>query len=476
MYLNVWFRKWLIAVLICLVIIMGCGAGLLWDNYRSQSEADSQLVINKIRLQVSDMMLYLEQFNQELENDSKIRETIQAMSQKHQLSLMYVQLDGRIIFNSSPNTSAQQIDLKTVLHYDLYHARVDKDTYSIAFPVVDEVTQVQAGNAIFAMPASTVFVEKSHAIPLTLFIVMSTMLLILCYLMFIIRNKIKRDIIQPIYHLKDYTESIIKGNYEKKASYGTMNEIGEVYAMFDQMRLEIMYHSMRRDEQEKAQKELISNISHEIKTPLTTLKAYIEAIREGVCPDMPSVMEYVEIMHTNTDKMTRLTEDLLVHALQELGQISVTLTEQYSREMFLRILQPIGHFVRTTGVTYIEPTDIPNVLINADANRLEQVVSNLIANSLKHTSTGDSISVDIVIALGQLKITIADTGKGILPQDIPFVFDRYFKGKLNSSPRNEGFGLGLSICKHIIEAHNGSISFRSDQGQGTVFHCMIPLC
>ncbi|MNZ85138.1 Sensor protein SrrB [compost metagenome] len=143
--------------------------------------------------------------------------------------------------------------------------------------------------------------------------------------------------------------------------------------------------------------------------------------------------------------------------------------------MLLAILQPIGHYVRTFGVTFIDPPDIPNVLIRADANRLEQVISNLIANALKHTSSGDSISVSVENAGRHLKITVADTGEGILPQDMPFVFDRYFKGTLNSSSKNEGTGLGLSICKYIIEAHHGSISFKSVRGQGTVFHCLLPL-
>ncbi|OAB39918.1 two-component sensor histidine kinase [Paenibacillus macquariensis subsp. defensor] len=476
MYLNVWIRKWFNVVLICLLLIIGCGAGLLWDNYRSESQDDSRYVINQVRLQVKDMMLYLEQNNQKIYDDATLQDTFQAMSQDHQVSVIFALLDGRVMFNSSPNQTIQHIDVKTSIHYDLYHARVDKDTYSIAFPVVDEVTQVQVGNAIFALPASRVILEKSYATPLFLFTMITSLLFILCLLMFLLNNKVKRDIIQPIHHLKDYSEAILKGNYEQRATYEIMDEIGEVYAVFDQMRMEIMHLNHRRDEQEKAQKELITNISHEIKTPLTTLKAYIEAIREGVCPDMASVMEYVEVMHNNTDKMTRLTEDLLLHALQELGQISVTLTEQYSRDMLLRILQPMGHYVRTIGVDFIAPPDIPNVLIRADANRLEQVLSNLIANALKHTSAGDSITVNIELALGQLKITIADTGKGILPQDMPFVFDRYFKGKLNSNPRNEGTGLGLSICKHIIEAHYGSISFKSVHGQGTVFHCWIPLC
>ncbi|MGF7047721.1 signal transduction histidine kinase [Paenibacillus sp. DS2015] len=473
--MSEWISKWFKVVLVCLLILFGCGGGLLWDDYRSEQEADSRHVINQVRLQVSEMMLYLEQNNGKIADDRKVKEGLQALSQDHQVSLIYAQLDGRVIFNSSPNNTIQHIDLKTALHYDLYHARVDQDTYNIAFPVIDEATQVQVGNALFAIPANTVFAERSHVMPFSLFMIMTSILLILCYLIFLIRNKMNRKIIQPIHHLKDHSEAILKGNYEQKATYAAMDEIGEVYTVFDQMRMEIMHHSLRRDEQEQAQKELITNISHEIKTPLTTLKAYIEAIREGVCPDMSSVMEYVEVMHNNTEKMTRLTEDLLLHALKELGQISVTLTEQYTRDMLLTILQPICHYVRTSGVTFIEPLDIPNVLIRADANRLEQVISNLIANALKHTAAGDSISVNIELAQGQLKITIADTGKGILPQDMPFVFDRYFKVTLHANPKNEGSGLGLSICKHIIEAHHGSISFKSVQGQGTVFQCLIPL-
>lgn len=475
MFLNEWIRKWSIAVITCLFIIIGCGASLLWNNYSREEKAGSQYVINQVRLQVNDIMLFLAQNNQKIPEDSKLRDTLLDMTQEYQVNLAYAQLDGRVLFDSSTNSTLQQINLRTALHYDLYHAKVDKDTYKIAFPVVDVNTQAQVGNSIFTIPASTVFVQSNHTVSLTLFVVMISMALILCILLLLLRNKLKKHIIQPIHQLRDYSEAILKGNYEKQATYERMDEIGEVYAMFDQMRMEIMHHSLRRDEQEQAQKELISNISHEIKTPLTTLKTYIEAIREGVCTDMSSVMEYVEVMHNNTDKMTRLTDDLLLHALKELGQISVTLTEQYSEDVLLTILQPIGHYVRTTGVNFIEPQNIPNVLFHVDAHRLEQVIANIISNSLKHTSAGDSIRVNTEIEQGQLKITIADTGKGILPQDMPFVFDRYFKGKINSTHRNEGTGLGLSICKHIIEAHHGSISFRSVHGQGTVFYCYIPL-
>lgn len=474
MYVKDSVRKWMLTVLICLLIIAGCAGGLVW-NYDAEEKNDSHSVINRVRLQVSGILLYMGQYHNEISNNRSLHDTLLAMTLENKVKLIYTKLNGQVLFNSTTDNSLPHINIETALHYDLYHAKVNKDTYRIAFPVVDEATKTQVGNAIFTIPVSAVFVETSRALPIFLFSIMMITLLLIGGLTILLCRKIRKDVIEPVHQLKDYSEAILKGDYEQPVSCKSMDEIGEVYAMFDQMRMEIMNHSLQRDAHLRAQKELISNISHEIKTPLTTLKAYLEAIREGVCTDMSSVMEYVEVMYKNTLKMTRLTEDLLLHALRELGQISVTLTEQYSKDVLSSILQPIGHYVRTTGVHYVEPQDIPNVLIHVDAHRLEQVISNLISNALKHTSTGDMISVNTALEEGYFKITIADTGRGILPGDMPFVFDRYFKGNMNAKAKKEGTGLGLSICKYIIEAHHGTISFKSVQGQGTVFYCMIPV-
>ncbi|MBE1555578.1 sensor histidine kinase [Sporosarcina limicola] len=469
MTLNDWMKKWFAAVSVCLLLFLGCVVYLFADHILNDNEAKPAYVINPARLLVSDSMVYLEQYHDEIDPIA-----LQAICDKNDMSLLVTQLDGNVLFNSSADKTIQKVDVKTSLHYDLYTAKVEKDFFKITFPIVDDQTHIQMGNAIFLLPKRAVGMENTYALPLIPLLLMSTFLLFLVGLLFILKKKMKKDIIQPIQKLSYYSEAILKGDYEQKAEYGRTDEMGEVYAVFDQMRIEIMHHSKRRDAQEKAQKELITTISHEIKTPLTTVKAYIDAISDGVCPDMESVMEYIEVMRTNTNKMTRLVEDLLLHALQELGQISVNPIEQYSKSMLLQMIKPMGHYVRTAGVSFIEPREIPDVLIDVDANRLEQVISNLITNALKHTSPGDSIRIQIEQELEQLKITIADTGEGILPQDMPFIFGRYFKGQVNA--KNEGNGLGLSICKHIIEAHHGSISFKSTKGEGTVFYFTIPLC
>ncbi|SMF90354.1 Signal transduction histidine kinase [Paenibacillus uliginis N3/975] len=477
MYVNRWLRKWIYAVSICLIIAIGCGAYILWGG--KEDKTPTSYVINQVRIKVNDMMLFLEQHHQVIASDATIRETLRKMSETSGVNLLFSQLDGKVIFHSSPEELIQTIDLRNSLHYDLYLSRVDKDFFKIAFPVISQESQTQIGNAIFTVPADQVIYEPSDDLPLFPLILMISCVLIVFTLLWFLRKKINNDTIQPIQKLKYYSEAILKGDYEHKAEYGRMDEIGEVYAMFDQMRLEIMHLSKRRDEQDKAQKELVSNLSHDLKTPLTTVKAYLEAIRAGICPDMESVMEYIQVMQTNTQKMTALIDDLLLHALKELGQISVCPIEQYSKEILLNIIKPIAHSVRTAGITFIEPVEIPNALINVDANRLEQVISNLIANALKHTSPGDSIRIGIEQERDQLTVTIADTGQGILPQDMPFIFERYFKGQVDNlsvKQKNEGSGLGLSICKYIIEAHKGSISFKSRPGQGTTFYFSIPLC
>ncbi|MDR0268857.1 HAMP domain-containing sensor histidine kinase [Paenibacillus sp.] len=477
MYVSRWLKKWIWAVCACLVIMMGCGAYFFWNG--KEDNVQTNYVINQVRIKVSDMMLFLEDNHKAIATDVTLRQNLLKMSENSGVRLLFAQLDGRVIFNSEPGTKVQTIDVRTSLHYDLYDSKIDKDFFKIAFPVINPETQTQIGNAIFTLPTALVIPKQSHHALLIPLLLMMVCLLLVFILLWFLRRKINNDTIRPIHKLKYYSEAILKGDYEHKAEYGYMDEIGEVYAMFEQMRLEIIHLNKRRDEQDKAQKELVSNLSHELKTPLTTINAYLEAIHAGVCPDMDSVMEYIQVMQTNTHKMTVLLDDLLLHALKELGQISVHRIEQYSKEILLRILKPIGHNIRTAGITFIEPTEIPNVLFNVDANRLEQVISNLIANALKHTSPGDSIRISIEQELDQLIITIADTGNGILPQDMPFIFERYFKGQAGggaAKAKNEGSGLGLSICKYIIEAHKGSISFKSTPGQGTTFYFSIPLC
>lgn len=483
MYWSNWFKMWFVSAIACILVFSGCGIFITFKLSNQVQNTIPPYIVNQARMEVSEIMFFLEQHHAELQlaNPHNIQEKLLTWSQQKKLNLKYTGLDGTVLFNSSAPflTNKDKLDLKNDLHYDLYTARTDPDSFKLAFPVIDYMSGRQTGNAIFTLPESTLAYEQTSPFPIGVIVLMIASLLLLLILLFQLRKKIKHDLLQPIIGLKNYSEAILKGNYEQKAKYGKEDEIGEVYAVFDQMRSEISELNMQREAQNKAQKELISNISHDLKTPLTTVKAYIEAIQGGVCPDLPALMEYIDIIQTQASKMARLVEDLLVHALRDLGQISINPVEHYSKEIFESILKPMGPYIRMTGVEFIEPAEIPNLLICVDPVRMEQLLSNLITNALKHTTAGDSIRISIIQQNNQLKVTVADTGEGILIEDMPFIFERYFQGHAPSQYQKrfkEGSGLGLSICKHIIEAHHGSISFKSIKHQGTEFYLTLPLC
>lgn len=479
MHLKNWMNKWLWTLLICVVLLFIVVLSLYFATETSQEESQDKYVINQIRLSVNPLLLYIEDHFPNFALDSAVRSTLQQMSDDKNIDITVVQLDGTVSYTSIKNDVSTTIHIKHDIHYDLFTSQQEPGKINIAFPIMNGESNEQIGNAIFSLNKDILFPLKqtnSNSILLLVFIGFLS-LLIICLALFIVR-KVHKDILKPLDELKDNTEEIVKGNYEQITIHSKMDEIGELYAVFDQMRLEIKQLAIQHNEQEQTQKKLISNISHEVRTPLTTIKAYLDAISEGICRDEDSLMAYIQIMQSNTDKMSRLVDDLFIHTLKELGHIPIHLKEQYSQDVLTNILKPIQYYVQTTNIHFIRPTSIPNVLILVDADRLEQVISNLITNALKHSSHEDTITITTYIENQSLYIQVIDTGNGMLPEDMPFIFERYFRGRQPGSEsviKNEGAGLGLSICQHIMEAHHGSISFHSKPNEGTTFTLILPI-
>jgi len=479
MYLKNWMSKWIWALLICVVLLFVVVLSLFFAAEPSQEESQDKYVINQIRLSVNPLLLYIEDHFPNFALDSAVRSTLQQMSDDKNIDITVVQLDGTVSYTSIKNDVSTTIHIKHDIHYDLFTSQQEPGKINIAFPIMNGESNKQIGNAIFSLNKDILFpLKQSDSSSIILLIFISFLsLLIICLALFIVR-KVHQDILKPLHELKDNTEEIVKGNYDQMTIHSKMDEVGELYAVFDQMRLEIKQLAIQHNEQEQTQKKLISNISHEVRTPLTTIKAYLDAISEGICRDEDSLMAYIQIMQSNTDKMSRLVDDLFIHTLKELGHIPIHLKEQYSQDVLTNILKPIQYYVQTTNIHFIRPTRIPNVLILVDADRLEQVISNLITNALKHSSHEDTITITTYIENQSLYIQVIDTGNGMLPEDMPFIFERYFRGIQatgETAVKNEGAGLGLSICKHIMEAHNGSISFKSKQNVGTIFTLTLPI-
>ncbi|GAA0835216.1 hypothetical protein GCM10008915_21160 [Bifidobacterium pullorum subsp. gallinarum] len=478
---KLWYRKVRLVAWLSLLIMLLSVGWLVWPS----NQPTPSSIVNHIRVLTNTIVHTMEKEHTELLlSDAPLRQKLNDWSKETTISLMVVLPDGTMVYDGDHSSlpSLQRIYPRFELDYTLRISDSEPPDYHLAFPLLDAESSALVGYAQFSVPAHVMAAALPASSPVILvpWTLLTLAFVTLLYLFFSIGRRVQRDLVQPVAELKPYAEAILKGDYEQRAEWTSDNEVGELYAVFDLMREEIRNLHMQQAAHNQSHKELISNLSHDLKTPLATIKAYVDAIREGICPDLPSVMAYLEVVHANTSKMAVLVDDLLLHALRDLEQIAVHPLEQYSSPALEPIFRTMAHYIRTMGVNCEEPSTIPNVLVFIDAVRIEQVIANLVTNALKHTEPGDTITlaVEEQTEWSCLRIIVSDTGSGISPQDMPFIFERYYQGSVPDRTKlaqRHGVGLGLSICKYIMEAHGGTIEFHSKQQQGTTFCLTLPL-
>lgn len=475
MKMRKWFHKWFAAIvfIFCLFIILYYL--LIRQFYLQSQELKAPVTVNQARILTSEPLQMLTEALADHELSDGESQSLSRLFHDSLIIMTFYDLNGHIRY-SSDESSVREIDLRYDLHYEISDEKTS-GRYQIAFPVLD-YKKTQIGNALFSIPKKQLLDQNSTPF-FWLTIAPFLLLLLFIFLLWVHNRKIRMGYDKPLSYMKNGMERVLMDEFPTTEELSEKAVIpvdpAQLQLIFQQMYLHIEHLDLLNKQSETAQKELISNISHDIKTPLTTLNAYVDAILAGVCPDLPSVMRYVNVIHVHSEKMVHLVDDLFYHSLQQLGQISVTLTDRYSKDVFDRILPALKQMVSASHILWIEPTDLPNVLVRVDIGRIEQVMANLVQNAIKHTPEEGSIQIDFTIENNRFKTSVIDNGDGISPEDIPYVFDRYYQGHYKNDQKNDGAGLGLSICKYIIEHHDGEIYFKTIKGEGTSFYFSLPM-
>jgi two-component system phosphate regulon sensor histidine kinase PhoR len=224
---------------------------------------------------------------------------------------------------------------------------------------------------------------------------------------------------------------------------------------------------------ETVRQDFMSNISHELRTPLASLKALTETLQDTALDDPPASRRFLQQMETEVDALSLMVSELLELSRIESGRVPLKMESISSLELIDRAVERLKLQAERAGLTILTECqpDLPPVL--ADPNRLEQVLVNLLHNSIKFTSSGGSIRIGCVPDLDKMVFSVKDTGIGIPADDLPRIFERFYKTDRARSER--GTGLGLAISRHIVEAHGGKIWVESIEGQGSTFSFTIPL-
>ncbi|RXJ03879.1 HAMP domain-containing protein [Anaerobacillus alkaliphilus] len=225
---------------------------------------------------------------------------------------------------------------------------------------------------------------------------------------------------------------------------------------------------------DKLRKDFIANVSHELRTPIAMLQGYSEAIIDDIAGSEEEKKEIAQIIYDESLRMGRLVNELLDLARMEAGHIQLNIEPVNIREFSRRILRKFQGLAKDHNIVLkAEIADVEEVIM-VDPDRLEQVFTNLIDNAMRHTSDQGSVTLAVSPLREGIKVDIRDTGSGIPEEDLPFVFERFYKADKARTRGRSGTGLGLAIVRNIVEAHGGHVSVHSKLGEGTTFSFFIP--
>ena len=286
---------------------------------------------------------------------------------------------------------------------------------------------------------------------------------------------IYRSIATPLVKLKKATQKIKEGNLDFVLDVEGNDEFSELCQDFEEMRKRLKESAEEKIILDKENKELISNISHDLKTPITAVKGYVEGIMDGVA-DTPEKMDrYVKTIYNKTNEMDHLINELTFYSKIDTNRIPYTFSKLNVEDYFSDCAEEVGLELETRGIELVYANYVESgVQVIADGEQIRRVIHNLISNAIKYMDKPKGIIQIRIKDVGDfIQVEIEDNGKGIAAKDIVYIFDRFYRTDVSRNSSKGGSGIGLSIVKKILEDHGGKVWATSRLGIGTIMYFVL---
>ena len=286
---------------------------------------------------------------------------------------------------------------------------------------------------------------------------------------------IYRSILSPIETLKKATQNIRDGNLDFEVEIEDNDEIGELCADFEEMRLRLKESTEEKVSFDSQNKELISNISHDLKTPITAVKGYVEGLLDGVADTPEKQQKYLRTIYNKANDMDRLINELTFYCKIDTNRIPYTFNKINVKDYFDDCFEDIGLELsqQQIDLKYENKVD-DTVMVIADAEQIKRVVNNIVGNSVKYMDKPEkSIQIRVLDVGDFVQVEIEDNGRGISAKDLPYIFDRFYRTDTSRNSSKGGSGIGLSIVHKIMEYHGGKVWATSWEGLGTTMYFVL---
>ena len=286
---------------------------------------------------------------------------------------------------------------------------------------------------------------------------------------------IYRSIAVPLVKLKKATKNIKEGNLDFVLEVEGNDEFSQLCQDFEEMRKRLKESTEEKILMDKENKELISNISHDLKTPITAVKGYVEGIMDGVA-DTPEKMDrYVRTIYNKTNEMDHLINELTFYSKIDTNRIPYTFSKLNVEDYFSDCAEELGLEMETRGIELVYANYVEKgVQVIADGEQIRRVIHNIVSNAIKYREKPRGIIQLRVKDVGDfIQVEIEDNGKGIAAKDLPYIFDRFYRTDVSRNSSKGGSGIGLSIVKKIMEDHGGKVWATSRLGIGTIMYFVL---
>ena len=433
----------LLAILIFLIVVLCISLKFLYtEDYFNDINKSCRILVSN---QLNNIL------NDDEDNNEPYKYTI-------------ISLDGKVI-KSTENIKEKEVSLNS-LSFDSWYEIKDSNEirYSTSLIRDGKIENI----VIFTIPKEDILAIRNDINYKLIYTFISFCIFsVIIFIVYKIYSIISKDVLKPIKQMHKSAREILKGNYLEYVNYDYHGEIGEFSHDFEAMRDSLVVAREKEENIKRAEKELLACISHDLKTPIANISGYCEGIIDGVVKEEKDIKRYIGIILKKSRVLNKLLDDILELSKAEINQMTINKKEVYSKDFFQELLEEVSMDVAASGKQFILKTEIPNIIINLDEEKITQVINNIISNAVKYTNDDGIIAMSFKRLTDGLEIICEDNGIGIGQEELKLVFNKFYRSDKHRNQNIPGSGLGLSIAKYIVEMHNGNIELFSEKNIGT---------